>query len=110
MIPEAYRGVRFRQVCPYLRWFVGEGFSHMEESWFPSNAEGVFYPPAEPIYLTFPDDMHGLEIDRQLRTGGLVIDDPSKRREARAERAAPERMSGAPPSLGGEGGGQAGES
>lgn len=92
MIPEVYRGVRFRQVAQYLRWFEGEGFGNMQESYFPSDAEGRFYPPAEPIYLTFPDDMHGLEIDRQLRTGGLVIDDPNQRREAKAVKAAEERM------------------
>jgi hypothetical protein len=92
VIPKEYQNVRFRQVAKYLRWFVGDGFAHMEESYFPSDAEGQFFEPDEPIYLTFPDDMHGLDITRQLRIGGLVIEDTNQKREARAVKASEARM------------------
>lgn len=94
MIPEVYRGVRFRQVTPALRWYVGDGFANMKESEFPKNAKGEYInPPPEPVYVTFEEDAHSIDIDRLLRPGGgLEIDDTNQRRGERAERAAVTRV------------------
>lgn len=92
-IPEVYRGVRFRQLAPKLRWFVGPGFSDMKESERPRNENtGVFLDDPEGTFVKFEDDAHGIDIDRQLRAGGLVIEDTNQRRGEQAEKAAAQRM------------------
>lgn len=91
MIPEEYRGVRFRQLAPMLRWFTGGGHGTMHESERPRNEQtGQFLDP-DGTFVTFQPDAD-MDIDRQLRIGGLVIEDTNQRRGERAERVATARM------------------
>lgn len=86
-IAEEYRGVRFRQIAPKLRWPVGEGFAHQTESVRPRNKNTLRFEDTEGTFIVFEDEAR-INIPRLLRTGALVIEDTNQRRGAKAEAAA----------------------
>lgn len=88
-IAEVYRGVRFRQFAPKLRWTVGDGFADERVSERPRNERTGQFTDSEGTYVVFEDDAR-VNVDFLLKTGGLQIEDTNQRRGARAEKAAAE--------------------
>jgi hypothetical protein len=86
-IAEEFRGVRFRQIAPKLRWPVGEGFGTQTESVRPRNKNTLRFEDPEGTFIVFEDEAR-INIPRLLRTGALVIEDTNQRRGAKAEAAA----------------------
>lgn len=84
---EEFRGVRFRQIAPKLRWPVGEGLAHQTESVRPRNKNTLRFEDPQGTFIVFEDEAH-INIPRLLRTGALVIEDTNQRRGAKAEAAA----------------------
>lgn len=91
-IADVYRGVRFRQLAPKLRWPVGPGFANQVESTRPRNERtGQFLDP-EGTFITFDDDAR-VNVGFLLKTGALVIDDTNQRRGEKATKAGEQAVS-----------------
>jgi hypothetical protein len=75
-IAEEYRGVRFRQLAPKLRWPVGDGFAHQTESVRPRNKATLRFEDPEGTFITFEDDAR-VNVAQLIRTGALAIEAPA---------------------------------
>jgi hypothetical protein len=75
-IAEEYRGVRFRQLAPKLRWPVGDGFANQTESVRPRNKNTLRFEDPEGTFVVFEDDAR-IDIPHLIRIGALVIDTPA---------------------------------
>lgn len=76
-IPEEYRGVRFRQIAPALRWSVGEGLAHQEESKRARDPDTNQFLDVDGTFVTFDDDAR-IDLVRLIERGHLVRDDEPK--------------------------------
>jgi hypothetical protein len=86
-IAEEFRGVRFRQISPKLRWPVGDGWAGLTESTRPRNKNTLRFEDPEGTFIVFDDEAR-INIPRLIRIGALVIEDTNQRRGAKAEAAA----------------------
>lgn len=76
-IPEEYRGVRFRQIAPSLRWRVGDGLANQVESKRPRDPDTREYLDPEGTFITFDDDAR-IDVETLVRRGHLVREEQPK--------------------------------
>ncbi len=89
-LAEEYRGVRFRQIAPNLRWPVGEGLGTQHLSKRPRDPRTLAFLDGEDGTIIEFEDGARVDVDQLLARGWIVRADPAgKAKKAPAEPAAP---------------------